>query len=157
MAEEIERKFLVRDVQYRNLAEPVYYQQGYLSTEKYRTVVVRVAGDKGLLVIKGLTEGITRTEFEYEIPVKDAKMMLDELCEKPLIQKQRYIIEIDGLTWYVDEFHGKNEGLVVAEVELESEEQRVELPEWVGREVSGDPKYFNSSLVGNPYSKWGDD
>jgi len=154
MAKEIERKFLVKDNRYRELAEPVRYQQGYLSTEKGRTVVVRTAGGKGIVQIKGVVVGITRTEFEYEIPLEDAELMLNELCEKPLIEKERYIVEADGFQWHVDEFHGENEGLVVAEIELETENQQIKLPQWIDKEVSGDTRYFNSQLVKNPYTKW---
>ena len=97
----------------------------------------------------------TRLEFEYEIPIADARILLDELCERPLIEKTRYRIDYGGMTWEVDEFAGENAGLVVAEVELEDEEQEIELPTWIGREVSDDPRYFNSNLIANPYSTWG--
>ncbi|NNK14314.1 MAG: CYTH domain-containing protein, partial [Desulfofustis sp.] len=95
-----------------------------------------------------------RTEFEYEIPVADAKNLLNELCEQPIIEKKRYKIEYRGFVWEVDEFFGENEGLVVAEIELESEDQTFETPEWVGEEVTGDPRYFNSNLIKNPFIKW---
>lgn len=93
-------------------------------------------------------------EYEYEIPVEDANVLLNELCEKPIIEKNRYKIEFAGFIWEVDEFFGENEGLVVAEIELKSEDQQFEKPEWVGDEVSGDPRYFNSNLINNPYSSW---
>jgi len=154
MAREIERKFLVSSKSYRHLAEPVYYRQGYLSTDKERIVRVRIEGDKAYLTVKGATNGITRIEYEYEIPMAEAEQMLEELCRKPIIEKDRYKIENDGMVWEVDEFHGLNEGLVVAEVHLNREDQELSKPEWIGEEVSHEPKYFSSSLVQNPYSKW---
>lgn len=154
MAREIERKFLVRNEHYRQLAKPISYRQGYLSTAANRIVRVRVCGEKGFLTLKGTTNGITRTEYEYEIPVMEAEHILSELCDKPFIEKDRYIIKCDDMEWNIDEFHGPNEGLVVAEVHLQSENQQISLPEWVGEEVSHEPKYFNSNLVQNPYSKW---
>jgi adenylate cyclase len=154
MAKEIERKFLVRDKRYRQLAEPISYRQGYLSTDKERIVRVRIEGDKAYLTVKGTTDGITRIEYEYEIPPAEAEHILDELCKKPIIEKDRYKIEYNGVVWEVDEFHGPNEGLVVAEVHLKREDQKLSIPEWIGEEVSHEPKYFNSNLVQNPYNKW---
>ena len=115
---------------------------------------VRTIGDQGYLTVKGLTVGATRLEFEYEIPVADADTMLDDLCERPLIEKRRYKVEYDDLVWEIDEFFGENDGLIVAEVELEREDQRFEKPPWIGEEVTGDPRYFNSNLVQHPYSEW---
>lgn len=152
--EEIERKFLVATDGYRKLAKPVRLRQGYLAATKSRTVRVRAAGDKGYLTIKDGTDGLRRTEFEYEIPLQGAERMLAALCEQPLIEKDRYTMRVNGHIWHVDEFHGENEGLIVAEVHLDSPEQTVALPDWVGQEVSGDPRYFNSNLVRNPYRKW---
>jgi adenylate cyclase len=154
MAREIERKFLVRDKHYRRLAKPIPYRQGYLSVARDRIVRVRIKADRAFLAIKGMTDGVTRTEYEYEIPIAEAEHMLAYLCEKPIIEKDRYMIECNGLEWSVDEFHGPNEGLIVAEVHLQDENQQIALPEWVGKEVSHEPKYFSSSLVRNPYSKW---
>jgi CYTH domain-containing protein len=154
MGKEIERKYLVKNEDWKKLAEGVYYKQGYLSTVKERTVRVRTIGEKGFLTIKGVTVGVTRSEFEYAIPADEANQMLDNLCEKPIIEKLRAKIAYKGLTWEIDEFHGENEGLVVAEVEIQDENQQIELPEWVGEEVSGDPRYFNSNLIKHPYTKW---
>lgn len=154
MATEIERKFLVSDNRYRQLAEPISYRQGYISTAKEHIVRVRIKGEKASLTFKGATNGITRTEYEYEIPTAEAEQILEQLCAKPIIEKERYKVEYDGLVWEVDEFHGPNEGLVVAEVQLDREDQEFSIPEWIGEEVSGEPKYFNSNLVQNPYSKW---
>ncbi len=154
MAIEIERKFLVMGKCYRQLAKPVSYRQGYLSTAKERIVRVRIEGERAFLAVKGVTNGVTRTEYEYEIPPAEAEHILAKLCEKPIIEKDRYKIECDGMVWDVDEFHGPNEGLIVAEVQLNRENQQIIMPDWVGKEVSGEPKYFNSSLVQNPYGKW---
>lgn len=153
MGEEIERKFLVQSDEWRALAEPTRYRQGYLSSVKERVVRVRTIDDRGFLTIKGITEGLTRLEFEYDVPLDDAISLLD-LCEKPIIEKDRCKIALDGLVWEVDEFFGDNAGLIVAEVELEDESQVFDKPAWVGEEVSGDPRYFNSNLIANPYTKW---
>jgi len=154
MATEIERKFLVRDESWRPGASGTQYRQGYLSSEGGRTVRVRTAGEHGYLTIKGPRVGLGRSEFEYLIPVADANQILDELCPRPLIEKIRYRIEYQGLVWEVDEFRGENEGLVLAEVELEHEAQPVALPPWVGEEVSEDPRYYNSNLAKRPYTRW---
>ncbi len=155
MALEIERKYLLKNDQWKALAEGTLYRQGYLSTVKeQRTVRVRLIGEMAFLTIKGPTVGITRLEFEYEIPTVDAREMLDELCEQPIIEKHRSKISYGGRIWEVDEFHGVNEGLVIAEVELEDADQEIDLPGWVGEEVSGDPRYFNSYLVAHPFTSW---
>ena len=154
MGTEIERKFLVRDNSFRSMAQGTRYRQGYLSSAKERVVRVRTIDDKGFLTIKGITTGATRVEYEYEIPLKEAEAMLDELCEQPLIEKNRYKIAYKGFIWEVDEFFGENQGLILAEVELESEDQSYDKPEWIADEVTGDPKYFNSNLIKNPYKNW---
>ena len=154
MGIEIERKFLLTGTAWKQLAAGTAYRQGYLSAVKERTVRVRTIDDRGFLTVKGISVGATRSEYEYEIPLADAKALLDDLCEKPLIEKNRYKIEFAGFIWEVDEFFGKNDGLVVAEIELESEEQSFDKPEWVGEEVTGDVRYFNSNLIKDPYSQW---
>jgi CYTH domain-containing protein len=154
MGKEIERKFLVKDNSWRGQAPGKRYRQGYLSTVKERTVRVRIAGDEGFLTIKGITVGASRSEYEYEIPVADANEMLDKLCERPLIEKTRYRISHAGLVWEVDEFEGENRGLITAEVELKDEHQAVTLPDWIGQEVTGDPRYFNANLVAKPFTTW---
>ena len=154
MGKEIERKFLLKGDLWRSLAKGTKYRQGYLNSAKERIVRVRTIDDKGFLTIKGITTGATRVEYEYEIPEKDATAMLDELCEKPIIEKNRCKIDFAGFIWEIDEFFGDNQGLIVAEVELESEDQTFEKPEWIGDEVTGDPKYFNSNLILNPFTKW---
>ena len=151
---EIERKFLVRGTGWRTRGRGVPYRQGYLSTVPERTVRVRLIRDKGYLTIKGVTVGATRAEYEYEIPAGEASEMLDNLCERPLIEKTRYRLEHHGLTWEVDEFEGDNAGLIVAEVELDDEDQAVMLPDWVGKEVTGERRYYNASLIADPYSSW---
>jgi adenylate cyclase len=154
MANEIERKFLVRGNTWRGQDGGKRYRQGYLSTVKERTVRVRTTGDKGFITIKGESVGATRSEYEYEIPLADANEMLDRLCERPLIEKTRYRVSHEGLAWEIDEFEGDNRGLIIAEVELKDETQSVTLPGWIGQEVTGDPRYFNANLVANPFSQW---
>lgn len=154
MAKEIERKFLLVGDDWRELAKGTLYRQGYLNSAKERTVRVRTIDDKGFLTIKGITTGATRVEYEYEIPHSDCTEMLDNLAEQPIIEKARYKIEFGGFIWEVDEFFGVNKGLVVAEIELKSEDQAFERPSWVGEEVTGDPRYYNSNLVANPYTTW---
>jgi adenylate cyclase len=154
MGKEIERKFLVRSDAWRSLAKGTSYRQGYLNSAKERTVRIRTIADSAFLTIKGLTVGATRSEYEYEIPLADCNAMLDALAEKPIIEKKRYKVPLEGLTWEIDEFFGENDGLIVAEVELESEGQTLRLPDWVGEEVTADPRYFNSNLIKHPYGKW---
>ena len=154
MSKEIERKFLVNGNAWRTLAQGVLYRQGYLSSAKERTVRVRTAGEKGFLTVKGITNGVTRSEFEYEIPFADADEMLSGLAEKPLIEKRRFKIPAGSLVWEIDEFLGENAGLIVAEIELPDEDALFERPDWLGREVSNDPRYFNSNLVRHPFSQW---
>ena len=152
MAIEIERKFLVVGEAWR-AAPALYFCQGYLNRSKERTVRVRVAGELGYLTIKGATTGASRAEFEYEIPLADAKQMLG-LCDGPLIEKYRRKISHEGMLWEVDEFLGENQGLVVAEIELESEAQAFTKPDWVGVEVTADARYYNSNLSVQPFSSW---
>lgn len=154
MAKEIERKFLVTLAAWTPQSGGKYYKQGYLNSQKERVVRVRIAGDKGQLTIKGITTGVTRAEFEYPISIEDAGLMLDNLCEKPLIEKHRHKEVHGGKTWEIDVFHGDNEGLVVAEIELGSEDEAFERPSWLGEEVSSDPRYFNSNLLKNPFKSW---
>ena len=154
MSKEIERKFLVIGDSGRSLAQGTHYRQGYLNSAKERTVRIRTINDKAFMTIKGPTVGITRMEFEYEIPHNECVEMLTHLAEQPIVEKIRYKIAQDGLVWEIDEFLGVNKGLIVAEVELQSEDQKFEKPEWIGEEVSGDPRYFNSNLVKNPYTTW---
>ena len=152
MGKEIERKFRVIKDTWRN-EKGTRYCQGYLNSAKERNVRVRTIEDKAYLTIKGIAIGASRMEFEYEIPLQDADELL-EICEKPLIEKTRYKVQEGGFVWEVDEFFRDNQGLIVAEVELESEDQEFPKPDWVGEEVTGDPRYFNSNLIKNPYTNW---
>ena len=153
--QEIERKFLVRNDGYKVGASHTEYRQGYLCVDADRTVRVRAAAGKGYITVKGRTQGCTRAEYEYEIPLSDARQMLDTLCRKPLVEKTRYrYTGSDGKVWEIDEFKGVNEGLVVAEIELQSETEPFARPDWLGDEVSSDPRYYNSYLSEHPYNEW---
>lgn len=154
MPQEIERKFLVVGDGWRRPEGGTLYRQGYLCAEAGCTVRVRIAGDKAWLTVKGLTKNIRRSEFEYAIPVTDAQDMLGEMACKPIISKMRHIVRENGLLWEIDEFLGENAGLIVAEVELEDEDQAVAPPAWLGPEVSGDPRYYNANLADNPFTHW---
>ena len=153
MATEIERKFLVIGDDWKSLAKGTPYRQGYLNRDAHRTVRVRVAGLSALITVKGITVGATRQEFEYSIPTNDAEQLL-ALCDGPLIEKKRYVLEHHGHRWEIDEFSGDNSGLVLAEVELMQENEVINLPSWIGQEVSDDPRYFNSNLALNPFCRW---
>ena len=154
MVKEIERKFLVKGDAWRAIAKGTTYRQGYLNSAKERTVRIRVADAKAFITIKGPTVGATRSEYEYEIPFGEGNAMLETLAEKPLIEKTRYKISVGNLTWEIDEFFGENTGLIVAEVELKSEDQTFDKPGWVGDEVTNDSRYFNANLVKNPFTRW---
>lgn len=154
MGREIERKFRVNTTAWVPQDPGMHFKQGYLNSQKERVVRVRIEGARAKLTIKGLTSGVTRAEFEYDIPVADATAMLDHICEQPLIDKHRHVEMYAGRKWEIDVFHGDNEGLVVAEVELPSEDAPLELPPWVVDEVSSDPRYFNSNLLKQPYKNW---
>ena len=154
MGIEIERKFLLSSEAWRELGEPVLLRQGYLSSNADRVVRVRTEGDKGTITIKGRSSGAARGEWEYDIPLQDANELLERLSEKPLIEKYRRRIAFAGNVWEVDEFFGENAGLAFAEIELESEDQAFEKPAWIGDEVTDDRRYYNSSLVTLPFSKW---
>lgn len=176
MGMEIERKFLVRSDRFKEEAAKaahtsgdagIYYRQGYIPTISGVTVRVRIAGQQGYITMKDRTVGFSRHEFEYPVPKEEAEQMLELLCSKPQIEKHRYkvpystpsangISDATGSTlyWEVDVFHGDNEGLVVAEIEVPSEDTEIVLPDWVGQEVTGDKRYYNSHLIGNPYKNW---
>lgn len=154
MGTEIERKFLVSDDGWRGSVPGRRIRQGYLCLDPERTVRVRTAGERAWLTVKGPTIGVTRPEFDYAIPLADAQQMLDTLCHQPLIDKTRYKIPLGAHLWEVDEFHGANDGLVIAEVELASETEHFERPAWLGAEVSGDARYFNVNLFRRPYGDW---
>ena len=154
MAVEIERKFLVKGTDFLDGLDGERLVQGYLSHARQATVRVRVRDDQAWLTIKGETHGARRSEFEYPIPADDAHAMLEEMCPEGVIDKTRYRLPLDGHVWEVDVFHGDNDGLVVAEIELEHEEQPFSRPAWLGEEVTADPRYFNSALSRLPYGRW---
>lgn len=146
MAKEIERTFLVDDDSFRDMAVFTFHiLQGYLNRDPERTVRIRIRNDSAFLTVKGKTVGLVRDEFEYEIPLKDGLEML-RLCEGRILDKTRYIIPYEGYNWEVDEYHGDLEGLIVTEVEIPSVDTPVSFPPFVGKEVTGDPRYYNSQL-----------
>lgn len=157
MPNEIERKFLVNLDQIPLPPGGIIIKQGYLPlSESVKTVVrVRVKGEEAFLTVKGESRGATRQEFEYAIPVSEALEMLETLCQRPLIEKTRYEIPAGKQLWEIDIFHAENEGLVVAEIELTDESDHFERPNWLTDEVTGDPRYYNSNLLQNPYKDWG--
>ncbi len=155
MGIEIERKFLVVSDAWRVGSPGLPYRQGYLMSDAGLTVRVRRAGDAGYITIKGPASGAARPEYEYEIPVADADEMLANLARGRLVDKLRYRRPHAGLVWEVDEFAGDNAGLIVAEVELERADQAVDLPPWVGPEVTQDPRYSNAALSRHPFRLWG--
>jgi len=156
MGVEIERKYLPRANTWRRLIKPpgLLIRQGYLAVGARCTVRVRIKGSQAWLTAKGPRAGASRPEFDYPIPIEDAAAMLDSLCEKPLIEKTRHIVSQNGHNFEIDEFHSENAGLVVIELELQSEDQSIELPDWIGQEVTGDPRYYNSSLARHPFTTW---
>lgn len=155
MAREIERKFLVRGEGWRRHAhEGICIRQGYLSLEGACSSRVRIAGSQAYLNLKSATLGVSRTEFDYPIPLADAEQILGDLCIKPLIEKTRYLVRHGGHLWEVDVFAGDNAGLVVAEIGLADPDEAFALPDWAGVEVSSDPRYYNVSLVNHPYKDW---
>lgn len=155
MQQEIERKFLVNGDFKPFAIDKIHIKQGYLSSVPERTVRVRIKGDKGYITVKGIgdSKGISRFEWEKEIPLAEAENLL-QICEPNLIDKTRYLIPSENHIFEVDEFHGKNEGLVIAEIELTSPDDVFNKPYWLGREVTGDNKYYNAMLIQHPYSEW---
>jgi adenylate cyclase len=155
MPQEIERKFLVKEGYKQFAFTFTRITQGYLSSVPERIVRVRINGDKGFLTIKGVSSlsGMSRYEWEKEIPVQEARELL-LLCDPGIIDKTRYLLQVGKFTFEVDEFYGENDGLVMAEIELSSEEELFEIPLWLGKEVTGDKRYYNSKLAKNPFSKW---
>lgn len=153
MGLEIERKYLLTNDDWRTLGTPIHYVQGYLVADGERTVRVRVAGANGYLTIKGKSQGFSRKEFEYPVPVDEALEMLG-LCAIPVVEKYRSRVLFDDKIWEVDEFEGKNKGLIMAEIELESEDEIFSVPRWIGKEVTGDIRYYNSYLAMNPFQEW---
>ena len=157
MGVEIERKFLVKDSSYRQIAKGVYYKQGYLNSNSSNTIRVRIIEQKAYITIKSMTKGISRLEYEYEIPFADASEIIDKLCNKPIIEKYRFKIQYEGFTWEVDEFLGDNAGLIMAEIELPNEDTLFAKPAFVGDDVSADERFYNCNLVVNPFKNWSDE
>ncbi len=157
MATEIERKFLLRDESWRQekILKQVRYRQGYLGSCPASSVRIRISDHDAFLNIKGATIGASRLEYEYPVPEADAAELLDQLCDKPLIEKTRFYVDYHGLTWEIDVFEGENTGLVVAEIELDAVDQTFDMPPWAGKEVTEDERYYNSCLAKSPYSEWG--
>lgn len=151
---EIEKKFLLKYLPEELLLSPSSLSQGYITKKKEKVVRVRISDDSAFLTVKGPSKNAVRKEFEYRVPVEDAREMLELFCKNSLIIKKRYFIEYNGFEWVIDKFSGPNEGLVVAEIELEYEEQLFDLPDWIGEEVTGDARYYNSNLVEHPYTTW---
>ena len=155
MGLEIERKFLVRNERWRDqVSRHFHIQQGYLINERRLVTRVRISGDQAFLTLKGETDGIKRSEFEYDIPLEDAEAMLATLSDGSVIEKTRHIVPFGNHIWEVDVFEGENDGLVIAEIELSHEAETFDKPDWIGEEVSTDIRYFNSNLIKHPYSNW---
>lgn len=158
MAIEIEHKFLLANDGWReHISRSVRYRQGYLSSQPTSSIRVRTSNDRAWLNIKTATIGTHRHEYEYEIPPADANEILDSLCKKPLIEKVRYFVTDNGNLWEIDEFEGENQGLIVAEIELDETGQTFSKPPWIGLEVTGDLRYYNNNLAMHPYSEWRED
>ncbi|MCL1886963.1 MAG: CYTH domain-containing protein [Betaproteobacteria bacterium] len=154
MGVEIERKFLLSSDGWRNQVQGDVIRQGYLSSDHDRVVRIRIMNQEAFITIKSSTDGLFRNEWEYSIPLADAEDMLERLCQRPLIEKIRYRIPYKGMIWEVDQFFGENAGLVIAEIELESVDQAFALPDWIGKEVTDDTRYYNTNLMRNPYQTW---
>jgi adenylate cyclase len=157
MAKEIERKFLVDRDSLGSLVNGMEITQAYISTRGFNTVRARIAGNRAWLTLKGKTEAATRSEFEYEIPLQDARQIIAEMCDARVISKTRYHRNYAGHLWEIDVFGGENAGLLVAEVELTREDEELQLPDWVAEEVTLDPRYYNVNLLSHPFSDWSGD
>lgn len=155
MPDEIERKFLLRNDSWRSQVDRSVRQvQGYLGSVETCSIRIRIEGDQASLNIKSATLGISRSEYDYPVPLHEAEEMLEYLCRKPLIDKTRHFIQAGKHVWEIDEFHGDNDGLIVAEIELDHPDEPFERPDWLGEEVSHDPRYYNVCLVDRPYKDW---
>ena len=155
MPTEIERKFLLKDESWRDLVDKsINIIQGYLANTGRSSIRIRLSDDQASLNIKGMTLGVTRSEYDYPIPVEEARSLLKELCMEPLIEKTRHYLVHRGHTWEIDEFAGENAGLIVAEIELADPREEFAVPGWLGKEVSDDPRYYNVCLLRHPYSAW---
>lgn len=155
MAIEIEHKFLMANDHWRQLIDhSVKIRQGYLSSLPTTSIRVRISDDQAWINLKSAVIGTVRLEYEYPIPRSDAEEILDRLCSRPLIEKIRHTVKLSGNVWEIDEFHGDNQGLIVAEIELSKPDQPFNKPEWIGEEVTHDLRYYNNNLINHPYSKW---
>lgn len=154
MAKEIERKFMVKDMSFKANAVAHRIVQGYICSENDRVVRVRIKGDHAYITIKNAAIGYSRDEFEYPIPVADAEVMLKDICLQPIIEKTRYVLPFGGFDWEIDCFGGINEGLIIAEIELPDEETEFQLPPFVGKEITGNPRYYNACLAAHPFTEW---
>ncbi len=154
MGKEIERKFLINQDELGALTHGTAIKQAYISTKDNTVVRARVSGNQAYITLKGKNKGVIRSEFEYEISVIDAEQIIRELCNGPVIEKTRYLVTHCDHTWEIDIFHGENDGLVVAEIELQTEGESFETPSWVTCEVSGEARYYNSNLLDNPFKSW---
>ena len=154
MAIEIERKFLVKRIPKNKIEYSYYIKQGYIVTDKNKAVRIRQKKNDFFITIKGNKTGISRFEFEYKIPKNDANQLFKDFCKEGIIEKTRHYVKHKGHIWELDVFHGENEGLVVAEIELKSEEEIFSLPDWVDKEVTHQEKYLNMNLLSNPYNMW---
>lgn len=151
---EIERKYLVKNLDFVKYGVPHRIKQGYISTEEGRVVRIRIKDQKGYLTLKSAAQGFARHEFEYEIPVADAEQMLDEMCHKPIIDKTRFDLLHKGKKWEIDVFNGENEGLIIAEIELQSKDEEFKIPPFIDREVTDDPRYYNAYIAQHPFCTW---
>ncbi len=151
---EIERKYLVKNLDFVKYGVPHRIKQGYISTEEGRVVRIRIKDQKGYLTLKSAAQGFARHEFEYEIPVADAELMLDEMCHKPIIDKTRFDLLHKGKKWEIDVFNGENEGLIIAEIELQSKDEEFKIPPFIDREVTDDPRYYNAYIAQHPFCTW---
>ena len=154
MAIEIERKFLVKRIPKDKIKYSHHIKQGYVVSDKHKVVRVRKKMDDFFITIKGNKTGLSRFEFEYQIPEDDAERLFKNFCNEGIIEKTRHYIEHKEHTWELDVFHGENEGLIVAEIELKSESEKISLPNWIGNEVTSDAKYYNMNLINNPFKNW---
>lgn len=151
---EIERKYLVKNLDFVKYGVPHRIKQGYISTEDGRVVRVRIKDQKGYLTLKSASQGFAHHEFEYEIPVADAELMLDKMCHKPIIDKTRFDLLHKGKKWEIDVFNGENEGLIIAEIELQSKDEEFKIPPFIDREVTDDPRYYNAYIAKHPFCTW---
>jgi adenylate cyclase len=154
MAQEIERKYLLKNNSWKSeISSKNKIMQGYLNSNPERTVRIRITNNVGFLTIKSKNKGSSRKEFEYKIPLKEAEELI-LLCEQPIIKKMRHLVVKENHTWEIDVFEGENKGLIVAEIELSEENEKFEIPVWIGKEVTEDTRYYNSQLIENPFFNW---